>query len=70
MEDNGDKKELIDVSLKTNSNTVYCKCNVGSNGSQDNKLKMLLLNARSIVKLAKRLELKAYAKLHLSLIHI
>ena len=66
MEDSADKKELIDVSLKTNSNTDYCRCrpNVGSNISRDNKLKMLLLNARSIVKLAKRQELKAYAKLH------
>ena len=64
VENNADKKKkLIDASLKTNSNTDYTKCNVGRNEICDNKLKMLLLNARSIVKMEKRLELQAQARI-------
>ena len=65
VENNADKKKkLIYASLKTNSNTDYTKCNVGRNKICDNKLKMLLLIARSIVKMEKRLELQAQAKVH------
>jgi len=53
MENNAVKKELNDALFKTNNSTVYTKRNVGSNKISDNKLKVLLLNARSIVKMEK-----------------
>jgi len=45
-------------------NTIANNCNISCKIISDNKVKMLVLNARSMVKIEKRLELEAYVKIN------
>jgi len=58
------KASVTQRKLCTNVKNAVYKGKITKEVNKDSKLKMLVLNARSIVKIEKRLELQTYVKLH------
>ena len=64
MEAGATQKSLAATSLIAKVNNKGNKFNTVNDISDDIKIKVLVLNARSIVKMEKRIELETYVKLH------
>ena len=64
MEAGATHKTLNTTSLIAKVNNNGNKFNTVNDISDDIKIKVLVLNARSIVKMEKRIELETYVKLH------
>jgi len=64
MEAGATQKSLAVTSLFAKVNNNGNKFNRVNDISEDIKIKVLVLNARSIVKMEKRIELETYVKLH------